>query len=71
MKRTTLDLQQRQEYHGGAVFWSPRKLREARAREATKQDEAQREKLQKKEAREQKAAASFLKKQKAEEAKME
>jgi hypothetical protein len=27
-----LDLQQREEYHGGAVFWSPRKLREARAR---------------------------------------
>ncbi|KAK1918658.1 hypothetical protein P3342_001707 [Pyrenophora teres f. teres] len=26
-----LDLQQRQEYHGGAVFWSPRKIREARA----------------------------------------
>jgi hypothetical protein len=21
-----LDLQQRQEYHGGAVFWSPRKM---------------------------------------------
>jgi hypothetical protein len=70
-KRTTLDLQQRQEYYGSVVFWSPRKLREARAREATKQDEAQREKLQKKEAREQKAAASFPKKQKAEEAKVE
>jgi hypothetical protein len=70
-KRTTLDLQRRQEYHGGVVFWSPRKLREARAREATKQNEAQREKLQKKEAREQKVPASFPKKQKAEEAKVE
>ncbi|RMZ67028.1 pogo transposable [Pyrenophora seminiperda CCB06] len=36
MKRTTLDLRHRDEYYGGAVFWSPRKLREA-----TKQDEAE------------------------------
>jgi hypothetical protein len=35
-KRTTLGLQHRDEYYGGAVFWSPRKLREA-----TKQDEAE------------------------------
>jgi hypothetical protein len=27
-KRTTMVLQQREEFHGGAVFWSPRKLRE-------------------------------------------
>ncbi|KAI0571322.1 hypothetical protein Alg130_10928 [Pyrenophora tritici-repentis] len=33
------DLQQRNEYHGGAVFWSPRKIREARARESVKQRE--------------------------------
>ncbi|KAI0615762.1 hypothetical protein TUN199_12326, partial [Pyrenophora tritici-repentis] len=32
-KGKALDLQQRQEYHGGSVFWSPRKIREARARE--------------------------------------
>jgi hypothetical protein len=31
-KSKTMDLQQRKEYHGGTVFWSPRKLREARAR---------------------------------------
>ncbi|KAI1522067.1 hypothetical protein PtrSN001C_011989, partial [Pyrenophora tritici-repentis] len=37
-KGKALDLQQRQEYHGGSVFWSPRKIREARARE---RDEAQ------------------------------
>ncbi|KAI1666488.1 DDE-1 domain containing protein [Pyrenophora tritici-repentis] len=35
-KRTILDLRHRDEYYGGAVFWSPRKLREA-----TKQDEAE------------------------------
>ncbi len=29
-KSKVLDLQQRQEYYGGAIFWSPRKLREAR-----------------------------------------
>ena len=35
-KGKALDLQQRKEYHGGAVFWSPRKFREARAREAVR-----------------------------------
>ena len=43
-----LDLQQRKEYHGGAVFWSPRKLREARTRETVKQREAEELQLQKK-----------------------
>lgn len=65
----TMDLQQRKEYHGGAVFWSPRKLREARAREAVKQREDEAERLRKKEARELKAASQHHKKQKAEEAK--
>ncbi|KAF1950452.1 hypothetical protein CC80DRAFT_496873 [Byssothecium circinans] len=32
-KSKALDLQQRKEYNGGAVFWSPSKIREARARE--------------------------------------
>jgi hypothetical protein len=36
-KGKALDLQQHQEYHGGAVHWSPRKLREARAREAVRE----------------------------------
>jgi hypothetical protein len=31
-KSKVLDLQQREEYHGGAVLWSPRKIREARTR---------------------------------------
>jgi len=34
-----LNLQQRQEYHGGSVFWSPRKVREARVRQAAKERE--------------------------------
>jgi hypothetical protein len=46
-KGKALDLQQRQEYHGGAVHWSPRKLREARAREAVQERDEMEEKLQK------------------------
>jgi hypothetical protein len=32
-----LDLQQRKEYHGGSVFWSPSKVREARVRQTVKE----------------------------------
>ncbi|OAG00257.1 uncharacterized protein CC84DRAFT_1054094, partial [Paraphaeosphaeria sporulosa] len=32
-----LDLQQRQEYHGGAVFWSSSKVRKARVRQSVKE----------------------------------
>jgi hypothetical protein len=69
-KSNTMDLQQRKEYHGGAVFWSPRKLREARAREATKRDEDERQQLQKTHDRELKAAATLYKKKQAEAAKV-
>jgi hypothetical protein len=31
------DLQQRKEYHGGSVFWSPRKVKEARVRQTVKE----------------------------------
>jgi hypothetical protein len=46
-KGKVLDLQQRQEYHGGAVFWSPGKVREARARRVVKERLGEEEKLQK------------------------
>jgi hypothetical protein len=46
-KGKVLDLQQRQEYHGGAVFWSPRKMAEGKARERTNKRLAEEEKLQK------------------------
>ena len=69
-KSKTMDLQQRKEYHGSAVFWSPRKVREARAREAVKQDEAERQQLQKTQDRELEAAAALHKKQQAEAAKV-
>ncbi|EMD96351.1 hypothetical protein COCHEDRAFT_1201153 [Bipolaris maydis C5] len=42
-KRST----KRQEYHGGAVFWSPRKIREAQAREAVRKRDEVEQKLQK------------------------
>jgi type IV secretory pathway VirB10-like protein len=70
-KSNKLDLQQTQESHSGAVFWSPRKLREARAREKVEQDNAEQEKLQKNKARELKASETLYKKKMAEEAKAE
>jgi hypothetical protein len=68
-KSKVLDLQQRQEYYGGAVLWSPRKIREARVRETVKQREEEAEKLQKEQDRDLKAAATLYKKNMAEEAK--
>ena len=69
-KSKLLDLQQRKEYHSGAVLWSPRKIREARARERVKQQEEEQQKLQKTRDRELKAAATLYKKKMAEEAKV-
>ncbi|CAE7221020.1 hypothetical protein PTTW11_11369 [Pyrenophora teres f. teres] len=39
-KSKVLDLQHSEEYHSGAVFWSPRKVQRARELKATKQQEA-------------------------------
>jgi hypothetical protein len=69
-KSKTMDLQQRKDYHGDTVFWSPRKLRKACAREATKQDEDEHARLQKTHNRELKAAATLYKKKQAEAAKV-
>jgi hypothetical protein len=38
-KGSILDLQQREEFHSRAVFWSPRKVKEARWRERIEQQE--------------------------------
>ncbi|KAF2819851.1 hypothetical protein CC86DRAFT_249087, partial [Ophiobolus disseminans] len=46
-KGVPLDLQQRQEYHGGAVMWSPRKGREAEVRRTIRERQAEQEKLDK------------------------
>jgi hypothetical protein len=58
-KGKALDLQQRQEYHGGAVHWSPRKLRDARAREAVRERDETEEKLQKARAKKQREEAQL------------
>jgi hypothetical protein len=68
-KRTTIDMPNDDTWHGGAVFYSPRKVEESRRREAAKQDEAELEKLQKTHDRELKAAATLYKKKQAEAAK--
>jgi hypothetical protein len=47
-KSKVLDLQQREEYHGGAIFWSPSKIREGRYRERVRARKEEQEKLQKK-----------------------
>jgi hypothetical protein len=60
-------LQQREEYHGGAVFWSPRKIREARAREVVKEQEEHKEQLAKANRKELRAAAKLLREKEAEE----
>ncbi|KAK7189624.1 transposase [Paraphaeosphaeria sporulosa] len=46
-KSKPLDLQQRQEYRGGAVFWSPSKVREAQFRQRIKDQEAEKQQLEK------------------------
>jgi hypothetical protein len=68
-KSTILDLQQRKEYHGGAVFYSPRKIREAQFRELIKQQENEHEKVRKAERKENRAAAARYQKQITKEAK--
>jgi hypothetical protein len=68
-KSTILDLQQRKEYHGCAVFYQPRKIREALFRELTKQQEDEQEKARKAGRKENSAAAARYQKQIAKEAK--
>jgi hypothetical protein len=62
-----LNLQQHEEYHGGAVFWSPRKIREACAREVVKQQEEHEEQLAKANKKELQAASKLLQEKEAEE----
>ena len=57
-----LDLQQRKEYHGGAVLWTPRKVREANARLAVKEREDKEERIRKADNKAFKQAASDYKK---------
>jgi hypothetical protein len=70
-KGKALDLQQRQEYHGGAVHWSPRKLREARAREAVRERDETEEKLQKARSKRQREEARLQRQVELEEKRLE
>ncbi|KAF7571799.1 Membrane-bound metallopeptidase [Pyrenophora tritici-repentis] len=70
-KGKALDLQQRQEYHGSAVFWSPRKLREARVREAVRERDETEEKLQKARAKKQREEARLQRQVELEEKRVE
>lgn len=66
-KATALPLQQRQEYRGGAVLWSPRKIREARHRQRVFEREEQEEKLKKAELKELREANKLYKEKLAQE----
>jgi hypothetical protein len=60
-RRKPLDLQQREEYHSRATFWSPGKIREAQARRAVIEREEHERQLQKANNKELKAAAKLYK----------
>jgi hypothetical protein len=66
-KSKTLDLQQRQEYYGGAVFWSPSKIREARFRERVKKQQEEEQQLEKARTKAEKAQKKVLQFQEKEE----
>ena len=70
IKSTTLTTQEGDEWHGGAVFYSPRKLASERARKAAELDEAAELQLQKVRDREIKAAETAEKKRSQEAAKV-
>jgi hypothetical protein len=61
-KSKTLDLQQHQEHHGGAVFWSPRAFRKAKACDQVKRCEAAAVELKKANTKQLKAAATLYNK---------
>jgi hypothetical protein len=69
-KSTTLTTQEGDNWHGGAVFYSPRKLASLRARKAAELDEAAELQLQKSRDRERKAAEAAEKKRSQEAAKV-
>jgi hypothetical protein len=60
-KGVPLDLQQHQEYHGGAVMWSPRKGREAEVRRTAMERQAEQEKLNKAKRKQKKEDANIQK----------
>ena len=70
-KSYTLQLNNSEEYHGGAVFWSPKKVRQARDDEIVRQQQAQQLQLQKAQRTQQKEQARLYKLQEAENRRVE
>jgi hypothetical protein len=66
-----LDLQREDSYHSGATFWSPHKIRQARARELEKQQQEEAEIAARANRKELQAAAKLLKEQQKEERRVE
>jgi hypothetical protein len=66
-KGKVLDLQQREEYHSSAVFWSSRKLKEARYREDVRLQEEEGDNLRKADEKHMREQAALLKKKQKEE----
>jgi hypothetical protein len=62
-----LDLQRKDSYHGGATFWSPHKIHQARACELEKQQQEEAEIAARANRKELQAAAKLLKEQQKEE----
>jgi hypothetical protein len=60
-------MRRKESYHGGATFWSPRKMREARARKVEKQQQEEAEIAVKANRRELQATAKLLKEHEKEE----
>ncbi|KAI1507609.1 Dimer-Tnp-hAT dimerization containing protein [Pyrenophora tritici-repentis] len=70
-KSYTLQLNNPEEYHGGAVFWSPRKVRQARDDEAVRRQQQQELQLQKAERSHLKEQARLYRLQQANERRVE
>jgi hypothetical protein len=65
-----LNLQQREEYHGGATFWSSRKIRDTQFHERTRKREEEKKKLKESDAKKLKATTVLLQKKQTEDRRM-
>ena len=70
-KATALPLQQRQEYSSRAIFWSPKKLREARVRQQVFEQEEEQERVRKADIKELQKANRLYKEKLAEEKRLQ
>ena len=66
-----LEPEQGEDYHGGAVFWSPKKVREARERRETREANEEADKVAKADAKQLRETEKILKKKLAEDKRVE